>query len=316
MSEIFDTTYADIKKLNTIVYDCETFINNKKSNFDSEYVGLKEYSLSLCQEYKELIDWFIQEDCINYINMGLLDIYFSEVKSASGSFLHSSSIDNLKNYLNIIIVNLNKVLRIIKQVEDDLKNAKLDIRIAHLDEGIKNVSELKEKIKNLSTHDIYEQAAVENQKKSDNFRMAFILLIMLSIVLVWFCSITQSYFGLKDYNYWFFKGTLVLTSITLITYFLKESVKYQKMADQCKQTKLELEAFPSFVASFTTEDPKIIEIRRELALKYFGRDLINNDKAEASNVLTDQMKNTTELVKATTEAIKNLNVKGRVDNAE
>ena len=36
---------------------------------------------------------------------------------------------------------------------------------------------------------------------------------------------------------------------------------------------------------------------------------MNNDKAEASNIITDQMKNTTELVKATTEAIKNLNTK-------
>lgn len=316
----FNTTYDDIKNLNKIILECSNFITEKNINFGKDYHDLRSEALGLCNDYKVLMDAIIHDDNISYINAGLLDIYISELKNFSGGFLHATDGNFLKNYLKDIISSLRKILNIMRQFEDEIRNNKVDSKIAYLDETIKNVSELTEQVKNLNTHDIYEKAAVENQKKSDNFRMAFILLIMLSIVLVWFCSITQSYFGLMDYNYWFFKGTLVLTSITLITYFLKESVKYQKMADQCKQTKLELEAFPSFVASFTTEDPKIIEIRRELALKYFGRDLINNDndndKAEASNVLTDQMKNTTELVKATTEAIKNLHVKGRVDNAE
>ncbi|MDF9439507.1 hypothetical protein O9Y77_17270, partial [Acinetobacter baumannii] len=170
--------------------------------------------------------------------------------------------------------------------------------------SIKDVNELKEQIKNKDTHDIYEIAANENQDRADNSRMAFIILIIFSIIIVWFCSVTKTYFGLKDYDYWFFKGTLILTSVTLITYFLKQSVKYQKIADQCRQTKMELEAFPSFVASFTTEDPQIIEIRKELALKYFGRELDNKTNDETSNILQDQMKNTTEMVKTAMEVLK------------
>lgn len=41
-------------------------------------------------------------------------------------------------------------------------------------------------------------------------------------------------------------------------------------------------------------------------MKYFGRELDNSAKNETSSIISDQMKNTTELVKVTTEAIKNL----------
>jgi hypothetical protein len=306
MSVTKETTYNDIKNLNTIIFDCEAFISDKNTSFSEEYNHLRTISLNLLKDYKILMDAIIDRNGIEFININLLDIYFTELKNSSGSFLHSSDERKLVNYLNNIIDNLNKILRNLNGVISEIEQDKLDNKIAHLDESIKNVNELKENIKNQETHDVYNLAATENQEKSDNFRLAFLIIIFVSIVFVWFCAVTKTYFGLSQYDYWFFKGTLVLTSVTLITYFLKQSVKYQKIADQCRQTKLELEAFPSFVASFTTEDPKIIEIRRELALKYFGRELDNSAKNETSSIISDQMKNTTELVKVTTEAIKNL----------
>ncbi|MDR6540144.1 hypothetical protein ABIC56_000687 [Acinetobacter bereziniae] len=306
MSVTKENTYNDIKKLNTIIFDCERFVIDKYVISNVEYNRLRVVLLDLLKEYKVLMDTIIDENGVEFINFNLLDIYFTELKNASGNFLHSSDDTKLINYLNIIIDNLNKILKNLVGVISEIEQDKLNNKIAHLDESIKNVNELKENIKNQETHDVYNLAATENQEKSDNFRLAFLIIIFVSIVFVWFCAVTKTYFGLSQYDYWFFKGTLVLTSVTLITYFLKQSVKYQKIADQCRQTKLELEAFPSFVASFTTEDPKIIEIRRELALKYFGRELDNSAKNETSSIISDQMKNTTELVKATTEAIKNL----------
>ncbi|MFP0859324.1 hypothetical protein ACLDYQ_19080 [Acinetobacter baumannii] len=47
-------------------------------------------------------------------------------------------------------------------------------------------------------------------------------------------------------------------------------------------------------------------VRKELALKYFGREVDGAAHKDMSNLITDQMKSTTEMVKATTEAIKNL----------
>lgn len=172
---------------------------------------------------------------------------------------------------------------------------------------VKSIEEVKtifEQTKNLKIHDYYDLAAKENQDKSDVNRVLFIFLIFLSLTVIWFSLVTKGYFGLSGYDYYFFKGSLVLTSITLITYFLKQSVKYQKMADQCKQTKLELEAFPSYVANLSNEDPLVADLRKELAMKYFGRDIDNKSNDETSNILQDQMKNTTEMVKAAMEVIK------------
>lgn len=219
------------------------------------------------------------------------------------------------NFLRDIIHNVNMVQAFISrdiQKEEFLAYKEdTDRTVAALKERelelIKSIEEVKvvfEQTKNLKIHDYYELAAKENQSKSDINRTFFIFLIILSLTIIWFSMVTKGYFGLSGYDYYFFKGSLVLTSVTLITYFLKQSVKYQKMADQCKQTKLELEAFPSYVANLSNEDPLVADFRKELAMKYFGRDVDNKSNDETSNILQDQMKNTTEMVKATVEVLK------------
>lgn len=244
---------------------------------------------------------FLEEDSLEALNFIVINFYLNDLNNIVENLRVNVDSENLGKYYNYIVDILKKILN---ELSLNYSNKQIDKKIDYLDKNIKNVNELKEQIKNKDTHDIYESAANENQTRADNSRVAFIILIIFSIVMVWFCSVTKTYFGLKEYDYWFFKGTLVLTSVTLITYFLKQSVKYQKIADQCRQTKMELEAFPSFVASFTTEDPQIIEIRKELALKYFGRELDNKTNDETSNILQDQMKNTTEMVKAAMEVLK------------
>ncbi|WHA55249.1 hypothetical protein [Acinetobacter pittii] len=252
-------------------------------------------------DIKEIYAKFLELDMLEAFNFNVVSFYLKELESIEGEIRVTSENSKIeKLYYNVveILEKINNELN--TSYSKNVVNKKID----YLDESIKNVNELKEQIKNKDTHDIYEAAAHENQVRADNSRIVFIFLIIFSIVMVWFCSVTKTYFGLKEYDYWFFKGTLILTSVTLITYFLKQSVKYQKIADQCRQTKMELEAFPSFVASFTTEDPQIIEIRKELALKYFGRELDNKTNDETSNILQDQMKNTTEMVKAAMEVLK------------
>lgn len=188
--------------------------------------------------------------------------------------------------------------------ENEITVINLRKREQELKEYIEEVKIVIEQTKNVKIHDYYDSAAKENQDKSDINRTFFIFLIILSLTIIWFSMVTKGYFGLSGYDYYFFKGSLVLTSVTLITYFLKQSVKYQKMADQCKQTKLELEAFPSYVANLSNEDPLVADLRKELAMKYFGRDVDNKSNDETSNILQDQMKNTTEMVKAAMEVLK------------
>ena len=101
---------------------------------------------------------------------------------------------------------------------------------------------------------------------------------------------------------------IIALGITLITYFLKQSLHYKRLADQNYQTQVELQAYPSFMESIPTEEAAFV--RKELALKYFGREIDGATHKDMSNLISDQMKSTTDMVKATTEAIKSLNGKG------
>ncbi|ARD27815.1 hypothetical protein OTEC02_02855 [Acinetobacter lactucae] len=279
-----------------------TFIRNYRTpNLASFKFNQMRTLEDLAREINSDFAKFLEEDSVEALNFIVINFYLHDLNNIVENLRMNHDSENIDKYYNYIVDILKKILN---ELLLNYSNKEINKKIDYLDKNIKNVNELKEQIKNKDTHDIYETAANENQVRADNSRTAFIFLIVFSIVIVWFCSVTKTYFGLKDYDYWFFKGTLVLTSVTLITYFLKQSVKYQKIADQCRQTKMELEAFPSFVASFTTEDPQIIEIRRELALKYFGRELDNKTNDETSNILQDQMKNTTEMVKAAMEVLK------------
>lgn len=214
--------------------------------------------------------------------------------------------------INIIVENERENKNILKIKEDaqktigELKGRELQLnqKINEVNVQISQTQQLLEQTKNLKIHEYYQMAAEDNQKNADLNKAIFIMIILLALTMIWFSLVTKGYFGLEGYDYYFFKGSLVLTSITLITYFLKQSVKYQKFADQCKQTKLELEAFPSYVANLSQEDPLITDLRKELAMKYFGRDVDNKSNDETSNILQDQMKNTTEMVKAAMELIK------------
>ena len=87
------------------------------------------------------------------------------------------------------------------------------------------------------------------------------------------------------------------------SHFLKQSSHYQKLADQSYQTQVELQALPSFIANISSIESAEL-IRKELALKYFGKDVDGAPHKDMSNLINDQMKSTTELVKATTNIVK------------
>lgn len=112
--------------------------------------------------------------------------------------------------------------------------------------------------------------------------------------------LVENYLG--DIEFWVLKFSILAGGITLITYFLKQSAHYQRLADQSHQTQVELQAFPSFMERIPTEEAA--SVRKELALKYFGREIDGAAHKDVSNLISDQMKSTTEMVKAATDVLK------------
>lgn len=160
---------------------------------------------------------------------------------------------------------------------------------------------------NAKTEDIYNNAVNKYKGLEDKYRKYFYnsigATVTLSLLLLFFKQkLIPNILG--DIEFWVLKGSIFVIGITLITYFLKQSSHYQHLADQNYQTQVELQAYPTFMESIPTEEAA--SVRKELALKYFGREIDGAAHKDMSNLIADQMKSTTEMVKASTEAIKNL----------
>lgn len=190
-------------------------------------------------------------------------------------------------------------------IQEPLKNI-----ITKVDEELNDFRRLRNLSDNAKTEDIYNKAVIKYKLLEDNYRSIFYWAIGITVGL----SLLGLFFKkwlilnfLGNIEFWVLKASILAVGITLITYFLKQSTHYQRLADQNYQTQVELQAYPSFMESIPTEEAA--SVRKELALKYFGREIDEAAHKDMSNLISDQMKNTTEMVKATTEAIKNLNQK-------
>lgn len=190
---------------------------------------------------------------------------------------------NYKNLHNLIFDNFKDML---KDAEGELIKFK----------QVKNI------IENQKAEAFYSTAEGEYKVKHEKNRNYFFWTLGITVTFSIILIFLKKCFELGDYDYWFVKASTIIVGVTLISYFLKQSTHYQKLSDQCKLTSLELEAFPSFTASLNGND--ISDIRKDLALKYFGREMDGSIHKDVSNLVTDQMKSTTEMVKAVTEVIK------------
>ncbi|OTG57045.1 hypothetical protein B9T29_15320 [Acinetobacter sp. ANC 3903] len=186
-------------------------------------------------------------------------------------------------------------------IQDPLKNTIKDVE-QELNEfrRLRNISD------NARTEDIYNEAvakyrALEVQYR-DYFYYSIVTVFGVATYLFLFKSAIQFMWGLENIEFWIFKFSILAVGITLITYFLKQSTHYQRLADQNYQTQVELQAYPSFMESIPTAEAA--SVRKELALKYFGREIDGAAHKDMSNLISDQMKSTTEMVKAATDVLK------------
>lgn len=189
---------------------------------------------------------------------------------------------------------------------DNLLN-QIDASAKQVENDVNRYMRLRNVADNARTESIYNNAVDKYRILESGYRKYFyfsigILLVISILLLIFKGKLVPDYFS--NYEFWAIKVSTLLVGITLISYFLKQSSHYQRLADQNYQTQVELQAYPSFMESIPTEEAA--SVRKELALKYFGREIDGATHKDMSNLISDQMKNTTDMVKATTEAIKNL----------
>jgi len=249
--------------------------------------------------------------------LSLLTIYNSE----------SDSIVTKKNKENKVLDNrISRLKEGLSILENEQKNIakQNELVIASQNEANRIITELKDK------NDAYSQLIDEDSNArvlklyneiydreisiADQYRnWALGIFALIGLVLVFgFMNISiQNWNHLRDSGYIHIPlgfesliKTLMLFSLTTPAWYLtRESSKHRKVAYKAQMLGTELASFPLYVREFKDEDR--LELRRQLADRFFGQELFNDSKiTSSSDNSLEQIKLLTEANKVLAEALK------------
>lgn len=277
------------------------------SKFEKIRILLDDFNVSNELSLLVHIDGFVKrlEDIVKTI-----EVKSEEVSLVHDFWDHDFKLDESQSYQINEIVNfiygsfLN--FQIIKKTFDDLVFDYLKTAANQIDEEIRAFRRTRAISDNAKTENFYDQAVIKYRSLENDYRRYFFIAIGITVGLSLLGLFVKNWLVTNEYlgniEFWVLKLSILAVGITLITYFLKQSAHYQRLADQNYQTQVELQAYPSFMESIPTEEAA--SVRKELALKYFGREIDGAAHKDMSNLISDQMKSTTEMVKAATDVLK------------
>jgi|GEM_PF-5028281 hypothetical protein len=166
-------------------------------------------------------------------------------------------------------------------------NEKLSSSYKDLEDKIERFGKLTDVLKNYKTYEVYKKAQIK-------YRFAYFIYLFLAAVVVcyglrWSIDLMQSkyqwieIYKITEYDFWAIKITTIFIIITGVTFCLKQAIHHQKKKDKAEQTRLELEALPTYMFNFSDEQKN--EVYKELTGRYFGRDSDNVVYQGMSNIV-------------------------------
>lgn len=174
--------------------------------------------------------------------------------------------------------------------------------IEKLNNEIKESKSILNKLNSEKTEKIYSGASARYLKFAriyDGFSYS-ILIAILSIGIYIFINYPVNNTNLLDF---FLPKLLILTTlVTLATIFLRKASHLRKLHDQTNQTSLELQALPLYLRNVNESDHS--EIYKNLADKYFGKELDQTQNDKIGDLMQDQITSGTELIRASAEMLK------------
>lgn len=234
--------------------------------------------------------------------------YESEVKAVKLA-LKTRFDDNNKSLENLFEF-YKKELQEIRNNQFDDKREKDKAFIEFMDETVQTKDKLVEKFENsfskiqtdwkkiqqIKTENVYLNAYHKNTARSKNSESKFIGVTVFSLILSLITIIAFIFKAIDFSQFISIKIMIVVFFGILIAYYLKISTHYRRLADQAEQTHLELLAFPQYAAELGEE--KSNEIKEQLALKYFGKEIDPSGYQKIGEIAQEQLKTSAELVKA------------------
>lgn len=272
-----------------------------------------DYLVSLVNELKEFRN---TSEIFEELNNSL-SWFDHETETLLHSPTDTDKIQELIDILEKSIILLNsKILpiRISNQQSQQLIEENLAPKIKEIEEKIKDFESLRLALEHRETSSIY--LSVHDKYKTEFiFNNAFFFLsLFLGAIATLFSTNLSSAYLRSVYKYtssttidqWFIlitvKLLIITLTITLCTLFLRRSAHAKKLYEQAYQTHVEIIAFPIHVRSLKEEDKHVLI--KELALKYFGKELDQTQNDKIGDLMKDQLTAGTELIKASAELVK------------
>lgn len=269
-------------QLQQLINQLETLqhkIKNHQVELDT-FDNLKKLLSNTIGNVRNTFDAIIADTSNNFSQLNL-DTQIKYINSAS------DLIDNFQHSYKYI----SNVIKVAIDQEIDVANQKLQ-----------KFDQVTNKLQGIATEQVYADANknyLTRYKKLENLGYGTIgISIVSTFICLWIYHCNNNLL----YPLITFKITFALIAIFLITYFLKQATHYRKLADIAEQRHLELQAIPTFLS--TISDQTQDEIRKELALKYFGQPLDEKHYSTTESLIQDQIKSSTEVLKMTTNLLK------------
>lgn len=297
----------------------ETIINNEKADGDSLDRSIKEVIRSLLNGKIIKFREFIQDNFETFENNELTSILINHLRTFSGSILAPGNRNEQEHQKNV----LDSTKRFIQEFETirlsiiSLKNANQLIKhqiqpaIDEVKEKVKDFESVRLALEQRETNkiylDLYKKYNGEYRVNNFYFFSTVIAAIFFTLYTTTEISNSPQFSDYKTYrNFWvMFITTKVLiatVTLTFCTLFLRRSSHAKKLKEQAYQTHVEINAFPIHVRSLDKADKD--ELIKELALKYFGKELDQTQNDKVGDLMKDQLAAGTELIKASAELVK------------
>ena len=212
---------------------------------------------------------------------------------------------------SIIFLN-SKILpiRISNQQSQQLIEENLAPKIKEIEEKIKDFESLRLALEHRETSSIYlelhDKYKLEFNANNRNFFKTLMTGVVVTLISTLLIDNAFTQIIREEIKLWFLiitiKILIVTITITLCTLFLRRASHAKKLYEQAYQTHVEIKAFPIHVRSLKDEDKH--ELIKELALKYFGKELDQTQNDKIGDLMKDQLAAGTELIKASAELVK------------
>ncbi|OTG72393.1 hypothetical protein B9T26_10725 [Acinetobacter sp. ANC 4169] len=264
------------------------------------------FSFSKFPEYFELVndnaELFANEDLsiilINALHALKVSVLNIDAQSPYALAKLNDSIDFFISTfatIKVSLIALNNTNRIMKY--------DLDPKIKEVEEKIKDLESVRLALEMRETDQIYLDLY---NKYNDEYRLNNLYFTSVFGLSVFFTIFSILFFAnFKPIDWIIFisiKVLILAVGITLCTLFLRRSSHAKKLKEQAYQTHVEINAFPIHVRSLKDEDKH--ELIKELALKYFGKELDHTQNDKIGDLMKDQLTAGTELIKASAEMVK------------